>query len=63
MHKYKSTSGKKPSICRSFPLTQSHGSDGEQNEQVPLQETLHTGLADGAHPLLHAACSPLHGPA
>lgn len=44
-------------------LTQSHGGDGEQNEQVPLEETFDAVPADGAYPLLHAAGSPLHCPA
>lgn len=47
-----------------FPssLTQSHGGDGEQNKQVPLEETFDAAPTDGAHPLLHAAGSPLHDP-
>lgn len=49
--------------CLTSSLTQSHRSDGEQNEQVPLEETSDALPADGAHPLLHAARSPLHDPA
>lgn len=44
-----------------FSLTQSHSSDGEQNEQVPPEETFEAFPVDGADPLLHAPCFLLHG--
>lgn len=44
-----------------FLLTQSYGGNGEENKQVPPEESFEALLADGAEPLLHDAGSPLHG--
>lgn len=49
-------------LRRPSSLTQNHGSNSKQNEQIPLEESFGAVPTDGAHPLLHAAGSPLHGP-